>query len=77
GGTSPVDPGTIRRWLKGITTPTGLRQSCLLWEAEASGGDPLLLASMFGIATQSSLRYTGAAVVAEPQNAAPGERGTE
>ncbi len=60
GGSSPVDPGTIRRWLKGITTPTALRQSCLIWEAEASGGDPLLLASMFGIATQTSLRYTDA-----------------
>jgi site-specific recombinase XerD len=60
GGASPVDPGTIRRWLKGTTTPAGLRQSCLLSEAEASGGDPLLLASMFGIATQTSLRYTDA-----------------
>jgi site-specific recombinase XerD len=62
GSTSQVDPSTIRRWLKGITTPTALRQSCLLWEAEVSGGDPLILASMFGIATQTSLRYTDAAV---------------
>jgi hypothetical protein len=62
GSTSPVDPGTIKRWLKGITTPAALRQSCLLWEAETSGGDPLLLATMFGIATQTSLRYTDAVV---------------
>jgi site-specific recombinase XerD len=61
GNISPVFPDTIRRWLKGITTPTGLRQSCLLEEAAASGGDPLFLASMFGIATQTSLRYTDAA----------------
>ena len=77
GSTSPVNPGTIRRWLKGTTTPTGLRQSCLLGEAEASGGDPLLLASMFGIVTQTGLRYTGAFSGYKAQDHASVDRRTE
>ena len=59
-GLSPIDPGTVKRWLKGVATPARLRQSRLLDEAIASGGDPLLLANMFGLAAQTSTRYTDA-----------------
>ncbi len=53
-GLSPADPGTVKRWLKGAATPAQLRQSRLLDEALASGGDPLILANMFGLAAQTS-----------------------
>jgi hypothetical protein len=59
-GLSPADPGTVKRWLKGVATPARLRQSRLLDEAIASGGDPLILATMFGLAAQTSTRYTDA-----------------
>jgi hypothetical protein len=59
-GLSPADPGTVKRWVKGATTPARLRQSRLLDEAIASGGDPLILATMFGLAAQTSTRYTDA-----------------
>lgn len=57
---SPADPGTVKRWLKSIATPARLRQSRLLDEAIASSGDPLILANMFGLAAQTSTRYTDA-----------------
>ncbi len=59
-GLAPADPGTVKRWLKGVATPARLRQSRLLDEAIASGGDPLILATMFGLAAQTSSRYTDA-----------------
>jgi hypothetical protein len=59
-GLSPADLGTVKRWLKGISSPARLRQSRLLDEAIASDGDPLILATMFGLAAQTSTRYTDA-----------------
>lgn len=39
------------------TTAKELRADRLVWEAEVNGGDPLLLAMMFGMSPQAAMRY--------------------
>ena len=51
-------------------TPWRLREDRLLEEATHAGGDPLHLATMFGIGAQASLRYS-TAVISTPNTPPP------
>ena len=58
GGTGPARRGYIQATMrKAETTAQDLRADRLLAEAQASGGDPLRLAHLFGISDAAALRY--------------------
>ena len=57
-GLGPASTGYITGIFKGLpTTAAGLRADRLLGEAQASGGDPLRLAALFGLSAETAVRY--------------------
>lgn len=59
---APVDSHWLQRLFHGLaTTPTQLRQDRYLEEARATGADPLHLAVVFGLHTDTAQRYASVA----------------
>lgn len=57
----PVSQSWLSSQFRGVpATPRQLREDRILEEARATGGDPLHIASMFGMGGKAGLRYAGA-----------------